>query len=317
MTQQIAVIGECMVELKASDAGYLQRGFGGDTLNTALYLSRLLRGQPAAVHYVTALGEDGLSQQMLDAWQAEGIHTDLVQRLADKAPGLYMIETDASGERRFTYWRSDAAARYWLSTPQTETILAQLAQFSYLYLSGITLAILPPDSRQKLLALLKRVRANGTWVVFDNNYRPALWDDPDTTRAIYAEVLQQTDMALLTLDDELALWGDTDPETVIERSSAFGVREIVIKRGAEPCLIVTPAGRREVAATRVPADKVVDTTAAGDSFSAGYLAARVQHLPPVLAAEWGHRLAGTVIQYPGAIIPGDATPLFSLKEPTT
>lgn len=311
MTQQIAVIGECMVELKASEAGQLQRGFGGDTLNTALYLARLTRQQQVAVHYVTALGQDGLSQQMLEAWQAEGIETDLTQRLESKAPGLYLIETDPSGERRFTYWRSDAAARYWLSTRQGEAMLPRLAQFDCLYLSGISLAILPPSSRMRLLGLLRQARANGAKVVFDNNYRPRLWEDPDTARATYAEVLQRTDLALLTFEDEQALWGDGSLETTLARTRDFGVGEIVIKRGAQPCVVASAAGCSEVAAEAVAAARVVDTTAAGDSFSAGYLAARLQDLPPEQAARWGHRLAGTVIQYPGAIIPVAAMPSFS------
>jgi len=311
MTHQIAVIGECMVELKAGEDGTLERGFGGDTLNTALYLARLTFQLPVDVHYVTALGEDGLSQQMLTAWQAEGIHTDMVQRLGNKAPGLYMIETDASGERRFTYWRSDAAARYWLEAPGTGQVIERLAGCQTLYLSGISLAILPPASRERLLELLQSLRAGGSRVVFDNNYRPALWEDRDTTRRIYTEVLKQTDLALLTFDDEAALWDDPDPEAAIARSRGFGVGEVVIKRGAEPCLIVTDSGRTEVPAEVVAADKVVDTTAAGDSFSAGYLAARLRGLPPGQAARWGHRLAGTVIQYPGAIIPLDAMPSLS------
>uniref|UniRef100_UPI0025B6559C PfkB family carbohydrate kinase n=1 Tax=Aeromonas caviae TaxID=648 RepID=UPI0025B6559C len=123
MTRQIAVIGECMVELRRAGQGLLAQGFGGDTLNTALYLARL-GSQALAVHYVTALGQDGFSSQMLAAWQQEGIHTDWVQRLADKAPGLYLIDTAADGERSFTYWRSDAAARYWLAQPEGEAILA-------------------------------------------------------------------------------------------------------------------------------------------------------------------------------------------------
>jgi 2-dehydro-3-deoxygluconokinase len=53
---------------------------------------------------------------------------------------------------------------------------------------------------------------------------------------------------------------------------------------------------------------VVDTTAAGDSFAAAYIAARLGGSDPVEAAQAGHRLASLVICYPGAIIPGYAMP---------
>lgn len=319
MIRQIAVIGECMVELRQAGQGLLAQGFGGDTLNTALYLARLGRRQEnetgeLAVRYVTALGQDGLSSEMLTAWQAEGIQTDWVQRLPDKAPGLYLIDTAANGERSFTYWRSDAAARYWLEQAAAEAILTALGQCELIYLSGISLAILPPPSRQRLLDGLAAARARGARLVFDNNYRPRLWADREEARAAYAAILAQTDIALLTQDDEIALWGDESLAQCIARTQARGVAEIVIKRGAEPGLVVTAQQQIEVAATRLDPALVVDTTAAGDSFSAGYLAARLQGGDPVEAARAGHRLAAAVIQYPGAIIPQSHMP--TAKEPS-
>lgn len=322
MTRQIAVIGECMVELRRAEQGLLAQGFGGDTLNTALYLARLgqplenlpLDGQALQVRYVTALGQDGLSSQMMTTWQTEGINTDWVQCLADKAPGLYLIDTAANGERSFTYWRSDAAARYWLEQEAAEAILAAFGQCELIYLSGISLAILPPASRQRLLDGLAAARAQGARLVFDNNYRPRLWADKETARAAYAAILAQADIALLTLDDEVALWGDASPAQCIARTQAQGVAEIVIKRGAEPCLVVTKQQQIEVAAIRLDPALVVDTTAAGDSFSAGYLAARLQGYNTTEAARAGHRLAAAVIQYPGAIIPQSHMP--TAKEPS-
>ena len=90
--------------------------------------------------------------------------------------------------------------------PQAEALCARLAQFDYLYLSGISLAILAPADRTKLLALLRRCRANGGQVIFDNNYRPRLWQSREETQLAYREVLTCTDIAFLTLDDEALLW---------------------------------------------------------------------------------------------------------------
>jgi 2-dehydro-3-deoxygluconokinase len=57
----------------------------------------------------------------------------------------------------------------------------------------------------------------------------------------------------------------------------------------------------------------VDTTAAGDSFNAGYLAARIGGASPIDAARAGHRLAGIVIMTPGAIIAREAMPQNVVK----
>lgn len=307
-TRKIAIIGECMIELSQKGAD-VSRGFGGDTLNTSVYIARQVNENDLAVHYVTALGEDNFSQQMLDAWHEENVQTSLTQRLEHRLPGLYYIETDATGERTFYYWRNEAAARFWLESEQAEAICAELAQFDYLYLSGISLAILNAASREKLMALLHKARANGCKVIFDNNYRPRLWASREETQKVYQQMLSCTDIAFLTLDDEDLLWGEKPVEEVIARTQAAGVQEIVIKRGADSCLVAM-AGEPllEVPAVKLPKEKVVDTTAAGDSFSAGYLAVRLTGGSAEEAAKRGHLTASTVIQYRGAIIPKAAMP---------
>lgn len=309
MTQKkIAIIGECMIELSEKGEN-IKRSFGGDTLNTAVYLARQVDEQQLRVDYVTALGTDSFSDQMIAAWQQEQINTGLIQRLDNKMPGLYVIETDARGERTFWYWRSDAAARYWLDSPQSAAIAEQLTHYDYLYLSGISLAILPSASRDRLMALLARCRANGGQVIFDNNYRPRLWADRACAQAAYRAMLSHTDIAFLTLDDEHLLWGEQPLDEVIARTRQAGAREIVIKRGADACLVaLDDAPLIEVPAVHLAKEKVIDTTAAGDSFSAGYLARRLTGADAAAAAQRGHQLASTVIQHRGAIIPAEAMP---------
>jgi len=306
--KKIAIIGECMIELSEKGEN-IKRGFGGDTLNTAVYLARQVDEAQLHVEYVTALGIDSFSDQMIAAWQQERVNTRLIQRLENKMPGLYVIETDDKGERTFWYWRSDAAARYWLDAPQSAAVVDELAHYDYLYLSGISLAILPADSREKLMALLDRCRANGGQVIFDNNYRPRLWADKASAQQAYQAMLQRTDIAFLTLDDEHLLWGEQPLSAVIERTRAAGASEIVIKRGADSCLVaIGDDALIDVPAVRLDPARIVDTTAAGDSFSAGYLSQRLTGGSPQASAERGHLTASTVIQHRGAIIPLAAMP---------
>lgn len=310
-TLNIAIIGECMVELQRQN-NEIRQGFGGDTLNTAVYLARQLPAEAGKVHYISALGTDSFSQSMIDAWEQEQVDTSLVQRMSNKMPGLYFIETDATGERSFSYWRSDAAAKYWLESEQTDAVLSQLATMDVIYLSGISLAILSLISRHRLFAFLTRFREQGGKVVFDNNYRARLWLSQEETRDCYQTMLKLTDIAFLTLDDEDALWGERPLDEVIQRTLNAGVSEVVIKRGASPCLVVCSHGLSdEIAAQKIPAEKVIDTTAAGDSFSAGYLACRLAGGSVIDSAKQGHQLAGTVIQYRGAIIPTEVMPVLS------
>jgi 2-dehydro-3-deoxygluconokinase len=297
-----AALGECMIELFRRPDGSTVLGFGGDTLNTAVYMARL----GSAVDYVTALGDDRFSTDMTEAWAGEGVGTGRVLRVPGRLPGLYAIETDALGERRFHYWRESAPARDLFVLPRSPALVEALEGYDLLYLSGISLAIWGERGREVLWGLLERVRARGGRVAFDSNWRPRLWPDRETAQRAYGEMLRRTDIAFPGAGDERDLFGDAGPEAIVERLRAHGVGEIVVKLDRPGCLVCTDEGCREVPAERVA--EVVDTTAAGDSFSAGYLAARLKGRAPETAARWGHKVAAAVIQHRGAIIPRGAMP---------
>ncbi|TQV67283.1 sugar kinase [Exilibacterium tricleocarpae] len=302
---RIAFIGECMVELQEHPDGKLHRSFAGDTLNSALYMARLKSVHHHQVYYVTALGQDRFSTTMLEQWQQEGIRCNYVRRVKDKLPGLYFVDVDVAGERSFHYWRDQSAARGLFSGTDS---LTALTTFDYLYLSGISAAILPPEGRKKLLALLQAAKNNGAKVVFDNNYRPKLWQQKSVAQQWYRDILAATSIACLTFDDERELWGDSASAETFERCQALGIEETVIKQGAGPCLIERRGERYSVTPRPIARDLIIDTNAAGDSFSAGYLAGRLGGHNPQASAVLGHQIAAAVIQHRGAIIPLAAMP---------
>jgi 2-dehydro-3-deoxygluconokinase len=297
---KVACIGECMIELRQAPGGLFSRGFGGDTLNTAVYLARL----GVEADYITALGDDTLSEEMIRGWQAEGVGTAKVARLKGKLPGIYMIETDARGERKFFHWRDSAAARQLMSLPETEAILASLASYDLVYLSAITLSIYDEAGRARLLAALKQIRQRGVRVAFDTNFRARGWPDLDVARRVFAEAFETADIALASTEDLLPLYPGDSNDALLARIAS---PEAVLKL-AEPASIVRFDGATKEVRAEPVAKPVVDTTAAGDSFAAAYLAARLSGADPVAAARAGHHLAGVVVCYPGAIIPGSAVP---------
>lgn len=301
---KMACIGECMIELAHQSPEDLQLGYGGDTLNTAVYLRRLTRERNITVDYVTALGDDAYSDAMLGFWRDEGLGTDLVSRLEGRLPGLYTIRTDERGERSFTYWRGQAAARDLLRGDREAHLTERLRGYDLLYLSGITLSILDQAQRGAMLYLADVVRDAGGKIAFDGNFRPNGWPDADDARASFNDMQARTDIALPTFDDERALFGDSEPAETAARLHGLGVREVVVKQGADGCHLSTPDFVGGIATP--PVDPVVDSTAAGDSFNAGYLAASLLGDPPEAAARAGHRLAGRVVGHRGAIIPKSA-----------
>ncbi|MDP4494154.1 MULTISPECIES: sugar kinase [Vibrio] len=307
MKKKIAVLGECMLEIQKTQSG-LRQGFGGDTLNTAVYLARLARAANVdlSVSYFTALGKDHLSDDMINSWQQEGVDTTYVARYADKLPGLYLIENREDGERDFHYWRQDAAARYWIAREDNDHLYSILSDYDLIYLSGITLAIQDRTSLTKLLNLIKKLKESGCVVAFDTNYRERLWPTPAQAQECYEQMLALTHMALLTLDDEQKLYQEKTQNDTLTRLQAFGLAQLVLKSGSDGCMVVTQ-GKEQWVPTKVIHD-VVDTTAAGDSFNAAYLYQWLSSYDAIQAALAGHTLAGQVIRHYGAIIAQEAMP---------
>ncbi len=295
---KIACIGEVMIELVTQGATGAQVGVAGDSYNTAVYLARAL-GPAARVSYVTALGTDSFSGRILAHMAHHGIAADHVERRADKMPGLYAIETDDTGERSFAYWRSDSAARTLFAEPCTVG-LDRLKEFDLVLLTGISMAILPAEMRQSLLRALDDYRAGGGRLAYDSNHRPRLWEDADTAREVNAACWRRADIALPSVDDEMAIFGDRSEAEAVARLRGYGCRDGALKRGAKGPLALDPDVPEQ---TFAPAAKVVDTTAAGDSFNAGYLAARLAGQSVSDAMRAAHDLASHVIGHRGAIVP--------------
>jgi 2-dehydro-3-deoxygluconokinase len=223
-------------------------------------------------------------------------------RAPGRLPGLYLIETDAKGERSFSYWRESSPARELFEMPDWGKIAEAMMAAGLIYFSGITLSLYSNTALGRFLAVVELARKNGVKIAFDGNFRPRGWKgDLPRTRTVFAEALKRVDLALPTYDDEAVLWGDPSPEATIERMQAFGIGEIVVKNGPNSALVC--AGRQ---IEHVPVPEVVvpvDTTAAGDSFNAGYLAARLAGTNPVEAVTAAHRLAAEKVRHRGAIMP--------------
>ena len=285
--KRIACIGEAMIEL-SMDGDQAHLAVAGDTLNTAIYLKR--SWPDVAVDYVTCLGQDMLSKRIVEFIAANDLGHANIQRIAHKSPGLYAINTAPDGERSFTYWRGDSAARQLFSDADFRV----LEQFDGLYLSGITLAILPQNIR---LALLEWLYAAPVQVIFDSNYRAHLWEDRATAQKIIAAFWQRADIALPSIDDEMDVFGETEAQ-VAQRFFAQA-KSGALKRGARgPLSLGEP-----VDAQYEPVTEVLDTTAAGDSFNGGYLGALLAGQGQAAALQAGHAMAARVVQFRGAIIP--------------
>lgn len=295
---RVVTIGEVMIELARGSDGRYALGFGGDTFNTAIYLARAGIG----VSYATAIGDDPYSAALIDLATAEGVGTELIARVPGRMPGLHLVETDPKGERTFYYWRDTSPARELFELPNWNATADAILNAKVIYFSGITLSLYSNAGLGRFLALLELARQRGAIVAFDSNYRPRGWKgDAARARTVYAEALKRVDIALPSFDDEAVLWSDTSPDGTVQRLQAFGIAEVVVKNGTGDALVVARDVNERVPLPRVA--QAIDTTAAGDSFCAGYLASRLKGESPADSALAAHRVASEVVQHRGAIIP--------------
>lgn len=291
-------VGEAIVELARGADGRFALASAGDTFNTAIYLARA--GVPAA--FATALGDDPFSDAIVSLAKAEGIDTDLIVRVGGRLPGLALADAGKKGERRTHFWRDAAPANQLFELPQWSRIAESMTAARLIYFSGITLSLYSNTGVGRFLAAVELARSNGAKIAFDGNFRPDGWNgDLTRARTVFAEALKRVDIALPAYDDEAVLWGDPSPEATVERLQAFGVNEIVVKNGPGSALVANGGERAPVPVpeTIVP----VDTSAAGDGFNAGYLAARLAGRNAFDAATAAHKLAGQVIRHQGTIMP--------------
>lgn len=292
---RVVCVGEGMVELSPQHGGWHVH-HGGDTLNVAIHLTRL--GHRTA--YLTALGTDPFAGKMRAEWAREGMDVSLVLSHPVRTTGLYAIATDQAGERHFSYWRGESAARVLFSCEGIERAEAEAGEADLLFFSLISLAVLRDEGREQLLRLAHQVRAAGGKVAFDSNYRPRLWESAATAREWHGRAIALADIGLPTLEDERALGTGETARVICAYWRENGAGEVLVKLGPQGCLL--PDG--EVMPPPAPLIPF-DASGAGDAFDAAYLAARLRGVTPGESALHGHRLAAWTVMRPGAIPPRD------------
>lgn len=300
--KKIVLFGECMLEFAPVETSQYSKGVAGDVYNTAVYLKRL-SDKLADVSMLTAVGTDGVSKGMIKQFEDENINTSQVHYHQNKTVGCYMIDIDDNGERSFTYWRSDAAARDTFALLDKQQQQSLIQDTEVFYFSGISLAIINDTERAHFWHFVEQLAKAGKQVVFDTNYRPKLWRDQAVARAEFERALTYSNLVFAGVEDlELLDLGHCF-SSVAEQLSRFAIKELVIKHGEHGVKAQLDQHIEFIPIT--PVEKVVDTTSAGDSFNAGYLYAKLIGQSQKQAVELASILAAQVIQHKGAIIPTD------------
>ena len=300
MVTCVVTVGEAMVELWEEASGTVHQSFGGDALNVAVYLARA--APEVRVMLGSAIGDDDMSGALVELCTLEGVDTSHLARVPRTRIGTYLVRVDDAGERTFEDRRSHSPFRG--SLDAGDDLLPDPARVDLLWFSGITLAVLHDLGRERLLGYAGSVRGVGGQVAYDPNYRPTLWGDVEEARRWAIRAASSADIVLASVDDGRQLMDRTGARAVTDAFLEMGAKEVVVTDGPAPC-VLSSNGRVEEMPSIVANAVVVDTTAAGDAFDAGYLSRRVHGADPSSCAIAGHRLAARVVAHRGAIIPAE------------
>ena len=295
MTKQLMCIGECMVELAPASGGLFAKGYAGDTFNTAWYAKRMA-DDGLSVSYLTAVGDDAASLEMLDFMKTEGVDP-LATAIPGRTVGLYMIALK-DGERSFSYWRSVSAAKHLAKGLDK---LSALNPGDLAYFSGITLAILEPETRGDFLDALSAVRDRGVTVAFDPNLRPKLWENPKEMTDWITQGAGVADIVLPSFEDEAEFFADADIGATAARYMDAGAKLVIVK-DAENDVLIRAKDQPDAIVKSDTVTDVVDSTAAGDSFNAAFFVNWLDGKSTESSTKAGCQLAAKVISGRGALV---------------
>ena len=232
---RVLCVGEAMVELSNTNfaTNSTSIGIAGDTLNTAIYIKRLL-GDQVVVDYLTVLGVDFYSDQILNYIASEGVGTEKIRRISSSGPGIYAISTDKLGERSFSYWRDNSAAKTLFGrSVDFESMLG----YDFIYFSGISLAILAQRARDDFQRWVTDKRGDISFF-FDSNYRKTLWLNTVIAQSTIEKALRNSTIAFASLDDHKQLTGQNNEASIVNGLEKSGATQVVLKRGEDGPLLI-------------------------------------------------------------------------------
>ncbi len=295
----IVALGEPLIEFnqaRSNDAQTYLQGFGGDTSNMAIAAARL----GARVSYVTNLGDDAFGRMFIDLWTRESVDCAGVTIDPAASTGVYFV-THASDGHAFSYLRAGSAASRMtpLSLP-----MELLRGGRLLHVSGISQAI-SASACDTVFAAIDVARSVGALVTYDPNVRLKLWPLA-RARAVVMATLAQCSWCLPSLDDVELLFGDLAPEAVVDACHRSGAPGVVLKLGAQGCLVSDGVRRAHIAAHRV---QPVDATGAGDCFDGAFASRLLAGDDAFVAARYANVAAALATTGYGAVAPlprGDA-----------
>jgi 2-dehydro-3-deoxygluconokinase len=277
MTVEVVTLGECLVSFVAGQPGPIaeatsfERHVAGAEANLAVGLVRLGR----TVAYIGRVGDDGFGTAIVRRLRGEGVDVRHLMVDPDAPTGLMFRERRGLGAAQVLYARTgSAASRLTMDDVAGAEADGVFEGARWLHVTGITPA-LSLTAHAATERAIGAARTAGLTVSLDINLRRRLWSDADAAPVLRA-LTERVDVVLGSPDELAVVAGtaDRDPTALAQTILALGPTTVIAKLGADGALALDRGGTP----VRVPAltvAQVLDPVGAGDAFSAGFIAARL------------------------------------------
>jgi fructokinase len=305
----VLVAGEALIDFipetpgSLATVGSFTRRAGGAPANVAVGLARLDR----TPWFCTALSTDPFGEHLRDVLAREGLLDRFVTTDPDRRTALAFVAHDGAGDRDFTFYRDDTADTHLDTGVVPDEILESV---DVVAVGGVTLTVEP--ARSATIDLIERANEAGCAVVFDPNERPELWAPDVARRKTIERVLGAIDVLKASREDLAALDVDSSARAP-GRLLDYGPHTVFLTRGCGGAELVagerSPWGNGSWTHPGYEPDEIVDTTGAGDAFTAGVVAALVDGEGPAETLAFANAVAVAATTAEGAMgaLPDRAT----------
>ena len=260
-------IGECLIELFEEATHSYKQSVAGDVFNTLFYASRL----GLKTGFISNFGSDDLTKNILEVMDREGIDRSYTTESDKKTNGIYLIATNESGDPHYSFWRSDSAARETLQAIDVKKLEDFILSSKYFHFSAIALAIL--HERKILISILQKLRGK-IKISFDTNFRKGLWDEIDNLKIFIESASSFVDVLFVSRSDDENIYGVRTAEAAMKYYQSLGYKLIIYKQGSDD--VYCWNSNTLIQVPTIKDVRVVDATAAGDAFNAGFIAAQIR-----------------------------------------
>ena len=293
MKIKICAIGECMLEFSYLDNNLYNQSIAGDTLNFSYYLDKKMFN----TFYLTAIGTSNISKKALNFFKQEKINIDLVKKIGSHEIGLYIIQNNHLGEKRFYYWRDNSAAKFFINN-NIRNFSKKLQNFEYVYFTGITLSLLEDNNIDSFIDLINYLKKKNIKMIFDLNIRIKRWSKKRLFLYLN-KVLPKIDIFFASGEDFIYWKGNGNVNNFEKVLNKYKIPHGIYRKNSR--INYSFYNSKKYMIKNKFIKKVLDSSGAGDGYNAAYLSNFLENYDPKKALEIAGKVGAKIVMKRGAI----------------